>query len=81
MTLKLILIPHPLDRRITPRLRKRKLHLLAKQLKALHLINRLLRAIYRVEHDERLSFRLQVGFRDNVDDGAVFGEQFAEGFD
>jgi hypothetical protein len=58
MTLKLLLIPLPLNRSITPRLRKRKLHLLSKQLETLHLIDGLLRALYRIEYNKRLALGL-----------------------
>lgn len=58
MTLKLILIARSLHTSITPGLRKRQLHRLLKQLKALHLINRLLRALSRIEHNECLALSL-----------------------
>lgn len=79
MTLKLLIIAHPLHGSITPRPRKRQLHLLAKQLKALHLIDGLLRAVYAVEDDECLSLRLEIRLGNDLDDGAIFAEELVEG--
>ena len=80
MTLKLILVPGSLDTRITPGPRKRQLHRLIKQLKALNLFDRLLRALNTIKHDERLTLRLQVRLCDDVDDLAILGEEFGQSF-
>lgn len=85
MPLKLLLVPLPLNRRITPRLRKVHLHRLPKQLEILDLLDRLLRARHIAEHHKRLPLRLQVGLGHDVDDLAVFtqelGERLLEGVD
>lgn len=80
MTFKLILIPDSLDTRITPGPRKRQLHRLVKQLKALNLFDRLLRALNTIKHDERLTLRLQVRLCDDIDDLAILGEEFGQSF-
>lgn len=78
MTLKLLIATHALHTSIAPRLRKRQLHRLIKQLEALHFINRLLRALCAVKDDECLALGFQVRLGYDVDDLAVLGEKLAE---
>jgi hypothetical protein len=80
MILKLPLIARSLNRSITPRLRKLQSHRLIKQIETLYLIDRLLRAFYAVENDESLAFGFEVCLCDDVNDFAVFGEEFCESF-
>lgn len=81
MALKLLLAATPLHRRIAPGLRICQLHRLVEQLETLHLLDGRRRALDRVKHYEGLALCLEVGFGDNVNDGAVFGEQLGEGLD
>lgn len=67
-----------LDSSIALRLRKIQMHLLAEELETVHLIDGILRRVCTVEYDECLSFALQTLLRDNVDDGAIFLEYFAQ---
>jgi hypothetical protein len=76
MALKLILIPRPLHTCITSRLRKSQLHRFIEELETLHLLDRLLRALHAIKHNKSLALRLQVRLCDNVNDLAIFGEQF-----
>lgn len=80
MDLKVLLRALPLDTRIAPTPRIRNLHFLAKQLKALHIVNGLGRTLHILKDDKGLSFRFQVCLRDDVEDGAVLGEEFRERF-
>lgn len=54
-------------------------HLLAKDFEGVDFVNGFLCAIDGVINDESLSFGFQVLFRDDVDDGAIFGEDAAQG--
>lgn len=69
----------PQDGGIRPGLGERQLHLLAEDLEALQFLDGLLRAALIVVDDEGLAFALQALLRDDVNDGAVFGEEVAEG--
>lgn len=79
--LQLFLCALFLHRCIAPRLRKFQTHLLAKQLEAIDFVDGLLGTGDGVEDDEGLAAALQTLFGDNVDDGAVFAEDFTEGVD
>lgn len=81
MTLQLFIARRSLHKSITPRLRKRELHGLAKEVETLNILDTLLRALDVIEDDERLAFRFQVRLGDYIDDLAVLGEELCEGFD
>lgn len=72
--LKLILIPRLQNRSVAPRPRKRELHRLVKDLEALDLLDGLDGGLGAVEHDERLSLRLEVALGYDVDDRSVVGK-------
>jgi len=75
--LKLFLGPFSFHRGITLCLCKVERHGLAEQLESIHFVNGVLRALDTVEDDERLSPALQTALRNDIDDVAVFGEDFA----
>ena len=81
MALELLIARSALHESITPSLRKRQLHRLAKKVETLHILDTLLRALHIIKHNERLAFRLQVCLGDYIDDLAIFGEQLFEGID
>jgi hypothetical protein len=80
MALKLLFISSTLDMSITPRLRKRQLHRLIKQLKTLNFIDGLLRTLNSIKYNKSLSLSLQVCLRDDVDDFSIFGKELRQGF-
>lgn len=65
---------------VTPRLRIIQHHRLLKQLEPINLINRARRRVRTVKYDKRLSLCLQVAFRDDLDDVAIFRENLLQGF-
>jgi len=80
MTLKFLLVPHPLDRRIASCLSKRQLHWFLKELKALNLLDCLLSTLHTLKHYKSLSLCLQVCLCNYLDNLAIFGEELGESF-
>jgi hypothetical protein len=78
VALKLIFIATPFYTCIAPGLRKRQLHRFIKQFETLYLIDGLLRALHTIKYYECLSFRLEVRLGYDVDDLAIFREEFIE---
>lgn len=56
------------------------MHGFVEEFEAIDFFNRFGGGGWVVEDDEGLSFCFEVGFGDQVDDVAVFGEDFGEGF-
>lgn len=77
--LKLILGSELLHCRIAPGPGQRHLHGLLEQVEAVGLLCRLLGRLGVVKDNKGLTFRLQVGLGDDVDDIAKLGEELAEG--
>ncbi len=78
--LEILLVTLFLHRSIAPRFSIIQLHRLIEQLKSLHFFNCLSRGFYGVENDKGLTFGFQIGFGDEVDYFAIFGEDFGQSF-
>lgn len=75
-----MLTSFPQDRRVTLRLRKVKHHGLIEQLEPLHFLNGTLSSRNIIEYHESLPFGFQIFLCDQIDDVAVFREDFLQGF-
>ena len=73
-----LLLRSSLHKCITPRLRVLQLHFLSKDLKPLDLLNRFRRTLHRIEHHKRLPLGFQIRLSHDLEDGAIFGEEFRE---
>lgn len=80
MSLQLILSTLPQNCRIAPRFREIQHHRLIKELEPINLINGIRSRLNTIEDDKRLALGLQVSLRDDVDDVAIFREDFFKRF-
>lgn len=80
MTLQLIRSPLPENSSIAPRLRIIQVHGFLEEFEAVDLVDCARGGVDIVENDERLALCFQVGFCDDFDYRAVFGEDLFEGF-
>ena len=79
MRLQLIRTALPENRRITPRLRVIQRHGFLEKLKPIDFLNGIRGRLDIIKHNERLSLGFEVGFRDDVDNRAVFREELCQG--
>lgn len=79
MNLELISPSLAQNRRVAPRLRVVQNHRFLKQVEAIDLFDGVRGRLDVVEDDERLALGFQVRLGDDLEDGAIFGEDLFEG--
>ena len=80
MNLQFILPTLSQNRRIAPRLGEIQHHRLIKEVEPIDLINGIRSRLNAVEDDKCLALGLQIGLRDDVNDVAIFREDFLKRF-
>jgi len=80
MRLEILRIPLLLHRSVAPCPGIIKYHRLLEQLKALHFLDRALGGLGVIKDHKSLAFRFKVALGYEVDNGAVLGKDFCQGF-